>query len=57
MGMNLSSEASETLGGWLLEKMGRIPAEGELFQEKKLEFTIKKATLKKILKVGIQIKP
>lgn len=48
LGIELSSEFVETLGGFLIEIAGRIPATGETFDIKGYSFQIKEADSKQI---------
>ncbi len=47
----------ETLGGFLMSRLGRIPEEGEAVREKNVLFTVQKATPRSIEKVRMEILP
>ncbi|OGW82327.1 MAG: hypothetical protein A3G33_11525 [Omnitrophica bacterium RIFCSPLOWO2_12_FULL_44_17] len=57
LGLHLTSETSETLGGWLLEKLGRIPKTGELFSDDANEFYVREVHRQRIKKIEIWQKP
>jgi len=54
LGISLPKEDYETLSGFLLKKMGRIPTEGEVFRYQNMKITIKKASPKSIEMVEIE---
>ena len=54
--LSLTSETSETLSGWLLEQMGKIPKQSELFRWHGHEFRIQEVSRQRILKVEIRKK-
>ncbi len=57
LGITLPSESAETLGGWICESLGRIPAAGEVIELKALRLTVRSATpreLKRLLLERIQ---
>jgi len=54
LGIRLTSELSETLGGWILERLGRIPKLHESFVFEKFEFQIVEVTKQRILRVLIR---
>ena len=56
LGIHLHSESSETLNGWLLEKLGRIPTYNESFVFEGLQFQISEVFKKRIVKVLIRKK-
>jgi CBS domain containing-hemolysin-like protein len=45
----LSSDISVTIGGLIIEKLGRIPAEKEIFRMQKLVFTVDEVTTTRIV--------
>lgn len=51
--VSLESQTSETLNGWLLERMGRIPKPEEHIHFEHLEFRIRETHRQRILKVEI----
>jgi CBS domain containing-hemolysin-like protein len=55
LGLDLTSETSETLNGWLLEQFGRIPKQQESLRWRGIEFIIKEMSRQRILKVEIRI--
>ena len=44
-----------TVSGWIIEQLGRIPAEGEGFTYDNLKVTVKKKDFKRIIKVSIKV--
>ncbi len=48
LGIDLNSQYVETIGGYLIESLGRIPKEGEIIKLKDYKFQIKKADEKHI---------
>lgn len=56
LGLHLKSELSETLGGWILEKLGRIPKPHETFTFEDVEFEIAEVAKQRILRVLIRKK-
>lgn len=54
LGLRLRSELSETLGGWILERLGRIPKHQESFVFEGTEFQIVEVTKQRILRVLIR---
>lgn len=56
LGLRLKSEDSETLGGWILERLGRIPRAHESFTFEGFEFEITEVTKQRILRVMIRKK-
>jgi CBS domain containing-hemolysin-like protein len=54
LGISLTSETSETLNGWLLERFGRIPKQQESFRWEEIEFYVKEVFHQRILKVEIR---
>lgn len=56
LGLSLASETSETISGWLLERLGKIPKQQESFRWKGIEFQIREVFRQRILKVEIRKK-
>lgn len=56
IGISLKSETSETLNGWLLEQLGRIPNVNESFRWEGMDFNIREVHHQRILKVEIRKK-
>jgi putative hemolysin len=54
LGVSLTSEASETLNGWLLEQFGRIPKQQESLHRDGTEFIVREVFHQRILKVEIR---
>ena len=46
----------ETLGGFVLERLGRVPLAGEVFRYKKMLFEILKSNEKSVLEVAVTLK-
>ena len=46
----------ETLGGFVLERLGRVPLAGEVFRYKKMLFGILKSNEKSVLEVAVTLK-
>lgn len=46
----------ETLGGFVLERLGRVPLDGEVFRYKKMLFEILKSNEKSVLEVTVTLK-
>jgi CBS domain containing-hemolysin-like protein len=46
----------ETLGGFVLERLGRVPLAGEVFRYKKMLFEILKSSEKSVLEVAVTLK-
>ena len=44
-----------TVSGWIIEQLGRIPAEGEGFTYDNLKVTVKKKDFRRIIKVSIKV--
>ena len=56
--MNVREEFdSTTVGGWLTEQLGKIPAAGEKLTFENLEITVAKANNKRVLEVKIKVNP
>ena len=53
--LNIPKYDYETIGGFLLKNMGRIPFQGESFNYNNLEFYIHRAGRKSIKKVVVKI--
>ncbi|GAB4277959.1 MAG: hemolysin family protein [Candidatus Rifleibacteriota bacterium] len=51
LGLKLDYEDSETVGGFVLEKLGRIPQKGEVFTEPQGTFTVTEIKGNRILRV------
>ena len=47
------SEAS-TVGGWVLERMGRIPQEGDAFEYGNLSVTVTKTDARRVLEILVR---
>jgi len=56
IGTSLTSETSETLSGWLLQILGRIPNSNELVRWRGLDFHIKEVFRQRILTVEVRKK-
>ncbi|MDP2359238.1 MAG: hemolysin family protein [bacterium] len=56
-GLQLPTEAADTLGGWVVEQLGRIPAEGERLLLPPLEVSIVSATPRHLRHVIVQHVP
>ena len=56
LGVSLESGESETLSGWLLQHLGRIPNSNELVRWRGVDFLIKEVHRQRILKVEIHKK-
>ena len=56
LGISLESESSETLNGWILEELGRIPSYNESFWYQGIHFQIMEVLKRKIHKVIIRKK-
>lgn len=57
-GMNVKEEFdSTTLGGWLIEQVGKIPAVGEKCSYENLDLTVTKANNKRVLEVKVKVNP
>lgn len=58
LGVNVKEEfESITVGGWVIEEMGKIPVAGEKTTFQNLEITVTKATVKKVVEVRIKVLP
>lgn len=51
MGSNLSKEEAETLGGYIYNRLGRVPAVGDEVQEGRLQLIVEQVTARRIRKV------
>jgi len=56
IGLLLQSDSSETLSGWLLERLGRIPQLNEQFDHEGIHFTFTEVTRRRIIAVHIKRK-
>lgn len=56
IGLELSSEEYESVGGIIMEKLGRIPVEGEVVAFDNIVLTVKKMDHARIEKVGLKLK-
>ncbi|MBQ9631005.1 MAG: HlyC/CorC family transporter [Treponema sp.] len=52
--LSLESESFNTLGGWLLEKIGYLPATGEMFSDKVGTFIVEDQARRRILSVRVK---
>ena len=57
LGFNLNYEDSETVGGFVLEKLGRIPQKGEIFSEPQGSFQVTEIKGNRILRVRFAKNP
>lgn len=55
LGINLPEGEYETIAGFLITKLGRLPGSGEIFKYGNLTFTIRKASERTIEEVLIQV--
>lgn len=53
--LNLTSDNFDTLGGWLLEKIGELPPVGFVFKENKLLFIVEDQSLRRIRSIRIKL--
>ena len=56
IGLELSSDEYESIGGLIMEKLGRIPAEGEIINFDNIVLTVKKMDHARIEKVCLKLK-
>ena len=56
IGLELSSDEYESIGGLIMEKLGRIPAEGEIINLDNIVVTVKKMDHARIEKVCLKLK-
>lgn len=56
IGLELSSEEYESVGGIIMEKLGRLPVEGEVVAFDNIVLTVKKMDHARIEKVGLKLK-
>ncbi len=56
IGLELSSDEYESIGGLIMEKLGRIPAEGEIINLDNIVLTVKKMDHARIEKVCLKFK-
>jgi CBS domain containing-hemolysin-like protein len=54
MNVHLSTEESDTLGGYVLNMLGKVPLVGESFQAEGLDITVESITGRRILRVRIK---
>lgn len=57
IGLEVSSEEYESIGGIIMEKLGRLPVEGEVITFDNIILTVKKMDHARIEKVGLKLKP
>lgn len=57
IGLELSSDEYESIGGIIMEKLGRLPVEGEVITFDNIILTVKKMDHARIEKVGLKLKP
>ena len=57
IGLELSSDEYESIGGIIMEKLGRLPVEGEIISFDNIILTVKKMDHARIEKVGLKLKP
>lgn len=57
IGLELSSEEYESIGGIIMEKLGRLPVEGEVITFDNIILTVKEMDHARIEKVGLKLKP
>ena len=55
LSLNLDSEVSETLGGWLLEKLGELPPTGTVYKNQNSIFIIEDQSSRRIQSVRIKL--
>lgn len=53
-GCSLHSEFYETLGGYLSEKLDKVPVEGDFYREQGMLFTVKEADVTRILTIHVK---
>jgi CBS domain containing-hemolysin-like protein len=46
----------ETLGGFVLERLGRVPLAGEVFRYKKMLFEVLKSDEKSVLEISVTVR-
>jgi hypothetical protein len=56
IGLSLSSEEYESIGGLIMEKLGRLPVEGEIINLDNIVLTVKKMDHARIEKVCLKLK-
>lgn len=56
IGLSLSSEEYESIGGLIMEKLGRLPVEGEIINFDNITLTVKKMDHARIEKVCLKLK-
>ncbi|MCF6285417.1 MAG: hypothetical protein L3K26_09535, partial [Candidatus Hydrogenedentes bacterium] len=57
MGVTLDDEEVETVGGWVMRVVGRIPATGEVIRHGVYEITILEGRANSLSRLRIEIKP
>ncbi len=55
MGVTLEDEEVETVGGWVMHRLGRIPATGEVIRDEPFKITILEGTGNSITRLRIEI--
>ncbi|MAG39428.1 hypothetical protein CMI41_00460 [Candidatus Pacearchaeota archaeon] len=53
LGLKINGEKSNTIGGYISDKLGKIPQQGEKIKLRKVTLEVRKATNKKIKKIRI----
>ena len=53
-GANLADDEAETVGGYLLNRFGRIPAAGEEYRAGSFKFTVESAEPHRITEVSVE---
>lgn len=56
MGVELDDDEVETVGGWVMHQIGRIPATGEVIRDDPFKITILEGTANSISRLRIEIK-
>lgn len=46
---------SNTVSGWVIEELGRLPAEGDSFAFDNLEITVAKTDLKRVEEIEVKV--
>jgi CBS domain containing-hemolysin-like protein len=54
LGVSLPSEGADTLAGYVYERLGRIPAAGEVFTDQGLEFRVEEVLGRRIRKLRVR---
>jgi putative hemolysin len=55
LNINIPKEDYETLGGFLLKRMGKVPQKEEVYIFEKIKFTIKRSTKRSVLDVLVEL--